>query len=98
MREGKQASLWPHPQDAASGQREGAEPRERGETQPQPAATRPAFGGGHQASEAKLSARKISHWLLQKPPFTEPPEPRRGPTGVWQLHGQTSARAARSHC
>lgn len=52
-----EASLWPHPQDAMSRQREAAEPRERGETQTQPAATRPAFRA-HQASEAKLSARK----------------------------------------
>lgn len=34
-----EASLWPHPWDTLSQQRKGAEPRKRGETQPQQVVT-----------------------------------------------------------
>lgn len=45
-----EASLWPHPQDTLSQQRKAAEPRKRGETQPQQAVTHPFLREGNQTS------------------------------------------------
>lgn len=68
-----EAFLWLGPQDAVSWPREGVTPRDRGEAQPQWAATCPFFREGNQAFEAKVSARKspigcCRSLHLQRPP------------------------------